>query len=418
MSSIPSAKGIDSTLALLRNPYGFISDTCRDLEGDLFETRILLQKTICMTGAAAAEVFYEENRLVREGSMPARIRKTLLGEGGVQGLDGDAHRHRKRMFMSLMAPERIEVLEGMTLHVLDGYARDWEARDRVVLYDEVREILTRAVCAWASVPLPEADVKRRTAQLTALFQGAGAVGPKHWGARVARHRLERWAARIVEQVRDGSLQPQDESAAHVVAMWRDLDGEPLSFKVAAVELLNVLRPTVAVAVFIVQAANALHRHPTWRQRLKDDERHLESFVQEVRRLYPFFPAVAARVKRDFEWRGYRFAKGRRVLLDLHGTNTDPRSWNAPHEFCPERFREWDENPFDFIPQGGGDHLTNHRCPGEWIAIGLMKAFCGYFVSSIDYDVPDQELESGAGDVPPLPRTGFVMRGVKRRQQSR
>ena len=54
MSSIPSAKGIDSTLALLRNPYEFIPDTCRDLEGDLFETRILFQKTICMTGAAAA----------------------------------------------------------------------------------------------------------------------------------------------------------------------------------------------------------------------------------------------------------------------------------------------------------------------------------------------------------------------------
>ena len=46
MSSIPSAKGIDSTLALLRNPYEFIPDTCRDLEGDLFETRILFQKTM------------------------------------------------------------------------------------------------------------------------------------------------------------------------------------------------------------------------------------------------------------------------------------------------------------------------------------------------------------------------------------
>ena len=80
MSSIPSAKGIDSTLALLRNPYGFIPDTCRDLEGDLFETRILFQKTICMTGAAAAEVFYSEDGLVRAGSMPKRIQRTLLGE--------------------------------------------------------------------------------------------------------------------------------------------------------------------------------------------------------------------------------------------------------------------------------------------------------------------------------------------------
>jgi fatty-acid peroxygenase len=418
MSSIPSSKGFDSTLALLRNPYGFIPDTCRDLDADLFETRILLQKTICMTGAAAAEVFYSEDGLVRAGSMPKRIQKTLLGEKGIQGLDGEAHRHRKRMFMSLMATERIEALENTTRDLLDRYARDWQAAEKVVLYDEVREILTRAACAWSGVPLPEAEVQTRTAQMTALFQHAGAVGWKHWGARLARHRAERWAAGIIEQVRDGSLQPGQESAAHVVAMWRDLDGEPLTPRVAAVELLNVLRPTVAVSVFIVQAAHALHRQPTWRQRLKDDERHLESFVQEVRRLYPFFPAVAARVKRDFEWRGDRFAEGRRVLLDLHGTNTDPRSWSAPDEFRPERFQEWDENPFDFIPQGGGDHLTNHRCPGEWIAIGLMKAFCGYFVSSIDYDVPDQELESGAGDVPPLPKTGFVMRGVKRRQQAR
>lgn len=130
MSSIPSAKGIDSTLALLRNPYEFIPDTCRDLEGDLFETRILFQKTICMTGAAAAEVFYSEDGLVRAGSMPKRIQRTLLGEKGIQGLDGEAHRHRKRMFMSLMASERIEALENTTRDLLDRYARDWQAAEK------------------------------------------------------------------------------------------------------------------------------------------------------------------------------------------------------------------------------------------------------------------------------------------------
>lgn len=200
MSSIPSAKGIDSTLALLRNPYGFIPDTCRDLEGDLFETRILFQKTICMTGAAAAEVFYSEDGLVRAGSMPKRIQRTLLGEKGIQGLDGEAHRHRKRMFMSLMASERIEALENTTRDLLDRYARDWQAAEKVVLYDEVREILTRAACAWSGVPLPEAEVETRTAQMTALFQDAGAVGWKHWGARLARHRAERWIAGIIERV--------------------------------------------------------------------------------------------------------------------------------------------------------------------------------------------------------------------------
>ena len=191
MSSMPSATGFDSTLALLRNPYGFIRQTCRHLDADLFETRILLHKTICMTGAAAAEAFYREEQLIREGSMPSRIQKTLLGEGGVQGLDDATHQHRKKMFMSMMGTEHIAALQGMSLHMLDNFAPDWEARNEVVFYDEVREMLTRAVCAWCGVPIPEAEVATRTAQLTSLFQDAGAIGPKHWAARLARRRADR-----------------------------------------------------------------------------------------------------------------------------------------------------------------------------------------------------------------------------------
>lgn len=415
MSSIPSATGFDSTLALLRNPYGFIRQTCRHLDADLFETRILLHKTICMTGAAAAEAFYREEQLIREGSMPSRIQKTLLGEGGVQGLDGATHQHRKKMFMSMMGTEHIAALQGMSLHMLDNFAPDWEARNEVVFYDEVREMLTRAVCAWCGVPIPEAEVATRTAQLTSLFQDAGAIGLKHWAARLARHRLEKWAARMIQQVRDGELQPTQESALHFIATWRDLDGELLNPRVAAVELLNVLRPTVAVSVFIVQTAHALYRYPEWQEKLRNDEGLLEPFVQEVRRLYPFFPAVAARVKSTFEWQGYRFPKGHRVLLDLYGTNTDRRSWDAPIEFRPERFRGRAENPYDFIPQGGGNHYTNHRCPGEWIAISQMKAFCRYLVNDIDYDVPDQDLELDPGELPSLPQNRFIMRNVRRRQ---
>src|SRR3546814_9974873 len=65
----------------------------------------------------------------------------------------------------------------------------------------------------------------------------------------------------------------------------------LSPRVAAVELLNILRPTVAVSVFITFTAHALHQLPACRQNLQADDGYLECFVQEVRRFYPFFPAV-------------------------------------------------------------------------------------------------------------------------------
>ncbi|MGR3446707.1 MAG: cytochrome P450, partial [Paracoccus sp. (in: a-proteobacteria)] len=66
MPRIPSDGQLDSTLALLANPYFFIAERCRRLETDLFETRILLGRTICMTGPAAAELFYRNEQLVRK----------------------------------------------------------------------------------------------------------------------------------------------------------------------------------------------------------------------------------------------------------------------------------------------------------------------------------------------------------------
>lgn len=375
----------------------------------------MLRKTVCMMGRDAAELFYDEGRFTRSGVAPGWLQKTLFGQGGVQGLDGEAHRHRKQMFLSLMSPERVERLGGIAADWWRVYARKWAGMDRVVLYCEVNEILSRAVCHWAGLPLPEPDVGRRTSELMAMFDKAGALGLGHWWSRLARQRAERWIGDLIEDVRAGRLKPPEDSAAWVVAMHRDLKGELLDRHTAAVELINVLRPTVAVSVFIVFAALALHQYPACREKLRTGEDgYAELFAQEVRRFYAFFPAVMALVRHDFEWKGYHFPRGRRVVLDLYGTNHDARSWEEPEEFRSERFRSWDRSPFNFIPQGGGDHLRNHRCPGEWIAVELIKVASDFLAGSTTYDVPEQDLQIDWGRLPALPRSRFIIRNVRGR----
>lgn len=413
MSSIPRDNGLDSTLALLRDPYRFVSERCRRYRTDLFETRLLLEPTLCMTGPEAARLFYDTERFVRRDAMPDAVKKTLLGQGGVQGLDGAAHRHRKQMFMSLMTPAHLGRLVKTTDEAWRAAAQTWSLRDEVVLYDAACEVLTRAVCAWAGVPLAEADVGRRTRELTLLFDGAGAVGFRHLGARLARKRADRWAADLVEQVRRGRLQPPEGTAAHVITWHRDSGSELLSAQVAAVELLNVLRPTVAVAVYVTFVAHALHAYPEYRRKLEaDDGDDAALFIQEVRRFYPFFPAVAARVRRDFVWNGYAFPAGRRVLLDLYGTNHDARSWEAPETFRPERFRHLDDSPFTFVPQGGGDHFINHRCAGEWLTLELLKGAVRFLSRAVTYEVPAQNLQIDFARLPALPVSRFVVHKVR------
>lgn len=413
MPKPPRERSLDSSLAFRLDPYRFIQRRCRYHGADLFETRLLLQTTLCMTGPEVARLFYDPDRFVRRGAMPGLVQKTLLGQGGVQGLDGEAHRHRKGMLMALMTPERIDQLRATAEAEWMAAIGRWGAQERVVLYDAAREVLTRAVFAWAGVPLAEAEIEDRTRMLTLLFDGAGAVGLRHLASRLARKRADRWAAGVIEAVREGRIHPPEGTAAYAIAWHRDAEGELLPPHVAAVDLLNVLRPVVAVSVFVTFVAHALHAHPEARQRVAAGEPgYVHRFVQEVRRFYPFFPATAARVRRDFEWQGYPFPKGRRVLLDLYGTDRDGRTWDAPDAFRPERFERWDGSPFDFIPQGGGDHYVNHRCAGEWTTIALMEQAADVLGRRIAYDVPEQDLRVDYRRLPALPKSGFGIRGVR------
>lgn len=419
MTKIPTV-GIDSTLALATDGYQFISKRCQQQHSDIFQTRLLLEKTICLKGAEAASIFYDVDKFSREKAAPKRLQKTLLGEGGVQGLDGDRHQHRKQLFMSLMSTERIHSLAEMTRQQWLAAAEKWTAMERVTFFPAARTVLFRAVCEWSGVPLADSEVESRTRDTGAMIDSSGAVGPKHWQGRRARARMEEWIGGLIEQVRAGQLAAPEDTALWAMAQYRDLAGNLLDKRIAAVDLLNVLRPTVAIARYVTFAALTLHEHPEYREKLRaSDDQFVEQFVQEVRRYYPFFPFASARVKASFDWAGFHFPKGRRVLLDLYGTNHDAQLWENPDEFQPERFQPGDgpdgresDNKFKFIPQGGGDFYTNHRCAGEWITIALMKVAVRFLTETISYEVPSQDLSFSLSQMPTLPKSGFVISAVQ------
>ena len=136
------------------------------------------------------------------------------------------------------------------------------------------------------------------------------------------------------------------------------------------------------------------------------------FGQEVRRFYPFFPAIAARVRHSFEWKSMRFPRGRRVTLDLFGTDRDPLTWEEPDAVRPERFERSDGGLFGFVPQGGGEHAVHHRCPGEWITVELMKVATRFLTEAIAFEVPGQDLRINWARLPALPHSRFVMTNVR------
>ncbi|NEK57094.1 cytochrome P450 [Geodermatophilus sabuli] len=401
---------LDTTLQLITRGYGWLPDQRRATGRRTVATRLGGRPVLGVEGPDAARFLYDEDHVLRAHAIPEPVQGTLFGKGAVHTLDGYEHRVRKAMFIALlMDPARIAPLVDQVTAAWDAAVPGWAAREQIVLLEEARVVLTRGVCDWVGVPLAADEVDSVARDLTALVDGFATGGPRHWRARRARGRREAWLARLVEEVREGTAAVPAGSVVDVVARHRDADGERLEPRVAAVEVLNVVRPTVAVSWFVAFSGHALARWPQYRERLAGgDAEFAEAWAHEVRRFYPFAPFIGGRTPRAVEWDGERVPANSMVLLDLYGQDHDPDLWGDPYAFRPERFLGRDIGPFELVPQGAGDPRTNHRCPGEQVTVALLSALA-VRLARLDADVPEQDLTISLRRIPARPASGVVLR---------
>ncbi len=412
--SAPPSGPFDATAGLARDPYRYIHRMCADLDTAIFASRLLLRPAVFMSGRDAA-VFFYSGGLVRDGAMPGFAIRTLFGAGGVQGLDGDAHRRRKADFLSLTRERHAPGIAERVESELAALDRSGTAVPDLQRTMEL--LLARVALAWADVPVPPDEVEARAGMIADLFRHVSPLDRRHLAARLARRRADRWAADLVEKVRTGSISPRPGSALGSVAAWRDESGALLAPKVAGVELLNLLRPIVAISVYVTFAAHALARHPGARDSAASGD-GVRRFVQEVRRLYPFFPMLAARAPERRVFQGNAIPAGTRVVLDVHGVNRDPSVWADPDAFDPSRFAGREIGAFDMIPQGGGDHASGHRCPGEWFTIAVMEACVPWLARRIGAEATAAAADLRMDALPALPRKPMTLPPLDGRRGNR
>jgi fatty-acid peroxygenase len=406
----PPTERLDRSVSLLREGYSFISNRCERFNSDIFVTRLMLTRVVCVRGSEAAKMFYSD-RLTRVGAMPVTALKLLQDFGSCQMLDGREHRRRKSMFLSMMGQAEAEKVGRL-------FEQRWKEEigagaGRVVLFDFSRHLLTKVALEWAGLPVAGRHLKRRRDEFSAMIEGAGSVGPALWKGLWLRSRCESWARGLVKMVRSHRLQIPPDAPLSAIVFHRDSYGQLLDVKIAAVETINLLRATVAVSRFIVFAAKALYEHPELRVQLRSDNGNVALFAEETRRTAPFFPFIGGRVAREFDFQGHSFKSGDWVLLDLFGTNRDARNWPEANAFCPAQLRGADfREGFKIVPQGAGNPAVTHRCPGESLAVELIKSAIRMLTWELEYDIPEQDLSVNLQEIPALPKSGFVMTDVR------
>ncbi|MGM0111015.1 cytochrome P450 [Enterococcus sp. DIV0187] len=416
MEKVPEIKiKLTDVTERLDEGYLLLSELRKEANAPVVKARLLNKEVIAIYGKEAAKKFYDPRNFKREGAMPKIVLKTLFGENGVQTLDGQAHEHRKTIFMDLMTPKRMEeyhrILDKNLTQKLDRQQGQFE------LFDLAKDVLFRSICEWAGIDLSQLT-KKEVDQLAeyqiSMISSAVTNPATHIKGIDNRKKSEKWAQSLIENARINPVAGKEDVALYAFAKATDDHGELLPIDVAAVELLNVIRPTVALTVWIALMGHALFSRPDIYQRLHAEFDQLkDSFIQEMRRYYPFFPMLPAFAIQDVEVDGYLIPKDSWVVLDLYGTNHDDRMIETPEVFRISRYLgkekhiSYDEE-YEMIAQGGGEFKAMHRCAGEWITLHTLRVFSDQLVNKYQFSIPEQDWSIPMNQFPTYPKSKALL----------
>lgn len=394
----------DQTVNLLRRGYLW----GRQLRAGrpAVRTRLFGRPAVLLGGPEGVRRFYSDS-LHRRAAFPAPVSFVLFGPGSIHNLDDDEHHHRKAMFTELLGRRSLTDLAERAGTEWGRSLDAWPVDEPQTVFPLAVDTIARSVLPWAGIELDDHETLRRGRQLSRLAHGM--MRPVLPYARAAADRVlvDRWAAELIMDVREGWHDAPARSLLWTTAHHRDQRGELLPPTTAAVELLNGLHSTIASAYFVTFAVLALQEHPEYAERLRTDAGFRLLFGQEVRRHYPFVPVVMARTRTEQSVLGHTVGPETLILLDVYGTNHDPDSWGDPETFQAERFGG--DIPADaFVPQGGGDVNTGHRCPGEDVVLLMISSALQAF-SSRRWHLPPQNLSWPTFPLPTRPRSDLVLR---------
>jgi hypothetical protein len=305
----------------------------------------------------------------------------VLGPGSLFSLDGAAHLRERRLLLPPFHGDRMKSYEGIIEEEAERELAAWpEDVEFATLPSFMRITLNAILRAVFGAQGPH---QRQLAELLPGLVGLGSkltmapwaqrdLGPLSPGGRYARYR--RRYDRIIDEMIDETLaDPRLEERADVMALLLRAnydDGSSMSRSGIADELLTLLAAGhETTATSLAWAVERLRRHPEIVARLQaearsDDKELRVATIHEIQRTRPVITGTGRLVAAEsFELGPWRVPKGHRVFASATMIHNDPRFFERPYQFDPDRFVGRKPDTYTWIPFGGG----TRRCIGAAFA---------------------------------------------------
>ena len=451
IDGLPPGPKLPPVVQLLRmsmDPYGLLTE-CKARYGDLFTLRL---------PGGQPQIFVCEPQAVRQLTIggyddflrDAEAIRFLLGDHAVIFQQDTPHKETRRLMMPPFHGERMRAYGADMARVTDQIIDGWPDGARVLLHKELQEITLRVILRSVFgmtdgrrfAELASLIVEYLDALMTPWFYGAtlllsgarvrdflrargahmrddAAKRPSRWPLQSVADRLGAIDAILLAEIARcralpaGALAERQDILALLVAARYD-DGSGLGDEALRDHLMTLLiggHETTATSLSWAVAC-ALGRPGTLaRMRAEGEAVFRDGFdpsgvkqlafvgavANESMRLYPIATAVTRILKRDSELGGFRIPAGTRVSPCIYLTQRDPRLWEAPDAFRPERFLEGKASVYEFFPFGAGVW----RCLGAQFAEYEMRVVLARLCARVELT-----LEPGV-DVKPVQR-GFTV----------
>jgi cytochrome P450 len=369
---------VGATPYYARDPFRFMTDV-RDAYGDVATFRLGRQQTYMVTTPTAVErVLVDDADAFSKPDFQTDAMEQLLGQGLLLS-EGPFWREMRQLAQPAFSPGRIADLTEMMAERADQLVERWEPGEvRDVEAEMARVTVEIIVDAMFGAELGPARTRRVQENLEPLGRRfepdpKRAVVPdwlptaENREYQAAIENLEAVIDDVVAERRADDSDDADDLLGILLAARERGDVDERQIRDEMMTMLLAGHDTTALA--LTYTWYLLAEHPAVERKLHEeiddvvdgrptlgdvgDLSYTRQVLDEAMRLYPPVYTMFRQTDRDVELAGYDIAAGSLVMLPQWAIHRDPRYFDDPETFRPERWADADHPTYAYFPFGAG-----------------------------------------------------------------
>jgi cytochrome P450 len=328
----------------------------------------------------------------------------VLGPNSVSVLTGAGHMRQRKLLLPAFHGEHLrkheDLIVGATRRVMAG----WPLGRPMRMQPRTR-LITLEVIMGSVFGVEAGRMDEMQTTIVALMGPKRVVVGLRMLVRPTEERpnntigrgLDRLDAQIYAEIENRRGQSDLAGRSDIMSMLlvaRDEDGAQMTDEEVRDELVTLLlagHETTATAVS--WAIERLVRHPDKLARLLAEidaqregggDEYLTAVINETLRVRPPQAIVVRKLERELEVGGFVLPAGTATAISVYATNRNPRVYEHPAAFKPERFLQNGPETYSWVPFGGGIR----RCIGSSLALLEAKLILRTMLAELEPRVPD------------------------------